>query len=170
MHNIFTIKKGRHTSSPLLFLQRFIPNFCKAFHFTVEFDKACLYHLDGADTLDINKLFGIGNGINHHNNSVRIGWRCVDNQNIELVTYLYINKIRQEEIILSVIKPEEKVMCQILFIDKQVIITTTSINVTKTAVLDVKKQLFGFLLWPYFGGNNTAPREMKIELKFNHMF
>lgn len=169
-NKIFTIKKGRHYSSPFFFLKRFLPSFKKSFHFTVEFDQACLYQLSGEDQLDINKLFGVGcNTIFHHKNSVRIGWRSTNNTDIELVSYLYVNSIRQEERILSVVKPYEKTMCQILFIDEQVIITTTDINHTKTEVLNIsKKQSWGFLLWPYFGGNKPAPHTLQIDLHFKH--
>jgi hypothetical protein len=38
-------------------------------------------------------------------------------------------------------------------------------SVKRIDVIKTKNSWFGYNLWPYFGGNKTAPHDMRIELK-----
>ncbi len=120
----FTIKKGSHYS----FRYGFIPHFGITFNDYIEkdiiFDQSCLYEFENdiyKDIYDINKLIGLSTAYSHHTQSARIGWRCIDNQNIELLTYSYDKGIRQESKLLGRVKPNEKFKVRIEIYDTKFI-------------------------------------------------
>ena len=165
----FTIKKGKHYSSPMFFIRRLLLAFTKTFEFTVEFNENCLYTLPASDKFDINKLFGVScNTLLLHKNSIRFGWRCVDNMYIQLVSYAYIDGVRIPEQIIKTINVNEKVSCKMIFVDDQVLLSVTDLTDVSTVGVNLnKEQTWGIFLWPYFGGNNPAPHEMKMQLNFS---
>lgn len=141
----------------------------------VYFFKNCVYKL--TENYDqINKLYGFSEGF-HHWNSARIGWRCMDGENIELLAYCYIDGHR---IIKPMIKckPESWVFCNIqsknskyvlkaLIPNKQSI--TVSIDKPKKLSIYSLFKLFIYKLYSYFGGKVAAPQDMNLYIIKLHM-
>lgn len=155
----FLIKQGKHYSGI-----HFGITFKNKIQFTAKFDISCLYDLKSNDDYDINKLFGFSTTYNHEKQSARVGWRCLDGENIELLTYTHTNHTRVTETVLGRIKPGVEFKCSIEDIETDYIYTFTGDGYTKT-VRDVKtkdKVLFKYLLWPFFGGNMPAPHDMVV--------
>jgi hypothetical protein len=136
----------------------------------VYFSKNCLYKLE--ENYDqVNKLFGFSEGF-HHWNSARIGWRCVDGENIELLAYCYVNKKRIIKPMLTC-KPETWVFFNIQnkgskYVLKALVPNNNSITVSvdkdkKAAIYGIFK-LFIYRLYPYFGGKIAAPHDMDLKI------
>jgi hypothetical protein len=120
------------------------------------------------DDLDLNKLAGIGYGTNHHNNSVRLSWvPDFDNQGmIKVFGYTYDEKKTGQKFAMSFIKSVrvgQTVSGKIESRDNGYFITVGDVTV-KMDNINVDPKLT-FKLYPYFGGNNTAPHDMTIELE-----
>lgn len=136
----YTIKKGKFYSG-----FRFFPLFGKqTMTLTFMFHESCLYYPAGVYD-QINKLGGMARGIDPHGDSIRLGWDS-DGEIIRLWRYDYRNGVRQEP-----------VMIKKILVNKEY---------TETIAFD-SKPWFGVRLYPYFGGQLPAPREMKIDLEFN---
>lgn len=134
----------------------------------VYFSSSCLYRLN--ENYDqINKLFGFSEGY-HHWNSARIGWRCTDGANIELLAYCYVDGVRISKTLLTC-KPDTWVFCNIQNQDSKYIFKAfNSKDKLRTAVVEKNSKwsfyslfkLFIYNLYPYFGGKIPAPRDMGI--------
>tara|TARA_R100001463_G_scaffold28613_4_gene65564 strand:- start:1826 stop:2431 length:606 start_codon:yes stop_codon:yes gene_type:complete len=134
----YTIKKGNHYSG-----KRFRPFFKKRkLIVNIAFHKGCRYK--GSDQLNeqINKAVGFGE-LNHHKNSTRLGWRYNSfNDNIDLFNYEYIN-------------------------GKRTIIYNKTVEFDKhykVILASSKPYWFGKYLFPYFGGKEPAPHNVKISV------
>jgi hypothetical protein len=142
--------------------------------------ESCLYNFDTVDDLDVNKLFGFSSTWNHKKQSARIGWRCIDGETFEIVTYSHENgKIDFEDIkVLGTVLPNQEFICSITeppyyrgdpnayyaFTFR----TPESNEIVLTKNMKSKSWFpFQYYLWPYFGGNRLAPQDMIIELKIN---
>ncbi len=131
--------------------------------FKVRFDNSAIYKsVDPQNQYDINKLYGFTEGQNPHENSARIGWSFNDAA-LRLYAYAYNSgqRLWQEicavsigETINCAIKPDGN---NYIFIvnDKQVILSRALTG--STAV--------GYQLFPYFGGDETAPQKVSIFIK-----
>ena len=134
----------------------------------VYFFPSCTYRL--SENYDqVNKLYGFSEGF-HHWNSARIGWRCVDGENIELLAYCYINGQRVIKPMIKC-KPETWVFCNIQNKNsKYVFKALTPNNQSITVSVDKDKKfsvynlfkLFMYKLYPYFGGKIAAPHDMSL--------
>ena len=134
----------------------------------VYFFPNCTYQL--SENYDqVNKLYGFSEGF-HHWNSARIGWRCIDGENIELLAYCYVNGKR---IIKPMIKckPDSWVFCNIQNKNSKYVLKALSPNNQSITVsIDKDKKfyiydlfkLFMYRLYPYFGGKIAAPHDMNL--------
>jgi len=165
----YTIKKGSHSSG-----FRFCPVISKKQEvMIVKFDWTCAYLIPGKDQKDWNKLFG-WSYLAHQNNSVRWGWRytplegvvprAVIPNGIQIAPYLHSQG--------SIIFPKEWIDvpigkeielgihdmndCFLFTADSQKIIVPYS---------GIKKFPIGYKLYPYFGGNQTAPHDVSVWMK-----
>lgn len=119
----------------------------------------------------VNKLFGFSEGF-HHWNSARIGWRCVDGENIELLAYCYINGQRIIKPMITC-KPGTWVFCNIQSKPSKYVLKALSPN-NQSITISVDKgkkwsiytffKLFIYKLFPYFGGKIAAPHDMEIRM------
>lgn len=114
------------------------------------------------DQKDTNKIFGISDSWHHHQHSIRIGWR--HNPDINQTTYCayYYRDGKHYTEDLGPLKVNEDIyVCieikkdyyKVTTIDKQVQIPRTS-------------KWFGprYFLFPYFGGQQVAPKQFKIKI------
>lgn len=159
--NSYKIEKGKHRSG-----YYFYPYFFKNKMIGVSyFDDSCLYHIEGNDKKDINKLVGFSVGY-HRNNSCRIGWRCMDNKVIELFIYVYNNGKRiYPSKYIGNIKPFEKIYFSIENVENYWVVNAKLGN-EQTKEYHIEKNInnfnIGYKLYPYFGGNKKAPHTMNI--------
>lgn len=156
------IKKDTH--SPIRF-PKFI--FGKTnLGYKIKFTESCRYNIGTEDQLDINKLYGIGYFPNHHINSVRFGWRYVaDYDAIQIMAYWYVNKERKwDHICFITLEKEYTYLLTISDVHKLEVYDESSI-VGNYEIKDVKQKNCGYLLGAYFGGNQKAPHDIKIEME-----
>jgi hypothetical protein len=134
----------------------------------VLFTSSCVYTSDEILYMSSwNKLFGFSIG-HHHKNSVRVGWRHVEDiteQTIQLCLYTYQNGKR----IIS--KETIKVSINIFYYIKierdgsRVSLYVKQGDTTSTIELDFIKPKFiefNYNLRTYFGGEDPAPRDVEI--------
>jgi hypothetical protein len=163
---IYRIPLGKHYARPWRFAIWWNR---QQFGWKVIFTDSCRYDLQNDDQLDTNKLCGVGYfpGF-HHKDSARFGWRYNTATGlIELLAYCYVSKER-------IIKPIAT--CEIGKVYELEL--HTGDNLYSLSVWDPEGERFaGYVsvkyshmkklqygLWPYFGGNQEAPREIKIQL------
>lgn len=160
---IFKIKKGNHFSNFNLF--SFIFLIKDQLNFKCTFDENCIYPNINKDSYDLNKLIGLSDNWTHMNDSVRIGWRCVNNKNIELHLFTHVNgKIISDYI--ATVNPNEEFIGHLYIIDNvycaDIIINNK--RYSKCLTRESNWKFLRYLLKPYFGGNNKAPNDMKIKI------
>lgn len=161
------IKKGKHKSS----FSRFTPHInCKTLVYQVSFTSSCKYNI-GKDQDDINKLFGLSFGF-HHKNSARIGWRWNNKTNrIELLAYVYrkgkrVNEWDENIIISNNIELNEEIILELLVTRESYLFSVDTYSGIKSIELKHEKLCkLGYELYPYFGGNQTAPHNIEILLE-----
>ena len=164
----YIIEKGKHSAKGW----NVGITLSKKIEFRCKFDSSCLYgDIGDGDNYDINKLFGFSTTWFHHKQSGRVGWRCIDGKHIEILTYSYNDGVREnkESDILGVVEPDELFFCTIEDTEKEYVYTFQKGFDTNVVTKWDKKQkdwfLFHYLLYPYFGGNKTAPHTMRIQLE-----
>jgi hypothetical protein len=161
----FKIKKGKHYCDQFLYKLLNLFNFNKKIEYIVKFDSSCIYELNKEDQLDINKLFGFSSGFSHHQNSVRFGWNYIEGK-IVLYAYCYDDGKRIKSYICRVDVVDE-IKLTIFVENDAYVFEVQKLKLgsrSKVKMYKTKKFLFGYNLWPYFGGNNVAPHEMSIQM------
>lgn len=186
--NIFTeyiIEKNNHYSydNADLFRWRRKFDFTVANELTFQcvFGRGCNHQpIKGEDKYDINKLYGVSFSLDPRDNSIRIGWRY-DEEKAKIKIYVYAHYDRSTIIKeLGEVRLGERFLCSLDFIktvdsdglnrvlcslhkyNEQQRLESTSTFTSKARFnrLGVK-----FKLYPYFGGNQVAPNDMKILIK-----
>jgi len=161
----FTINEGNHYSLVNIF-SRIIPTFSNHFSKVVRFNQSCIYDLQSNDNYDINKLFGVSRGALIHKDSVRFGWRCLDNSTIEIVSYVYVSGVRLPEVVFYSVRPHQKVVCKIDILNDVYVMSVILDEDNRKTIYIPHGEIssWGFKSWPFFGGNKPAPHEMLIKM------
>ncbi len=157
----YTIQAGQHFSDNSIFKIVSLSEM----KFTVQFDSTAIYTTaDSLNQYDINKLYGFSDGDNHHLNSARIGWSWNKNA-LRLYAYTYYNGVRATEEICT-IAIGIPVACEIKVTADEYIfkVNTTTVPMPRFIKNSVAK---GYMLFPYFGGDETAPGTIRIFIKEN---
>jgi hypothetical protein len=132
--------------------------------FTVRFDSSCIYRTQKAENQsDINKLYGFAdNGALHQQFSARFGWRWSENA-LRLFAYTYNNGERASKE-LAAIPVGKEVHCTIKVNGEWYIFTVDEKqeSMLRQSTTPTAK---GYQLYPYFGGDETAPHEMRILIR-----
>jgi hypothetical protein len=153
--NVYKIRGGEHRS-----MNRVV-TVGDRLSYQVIFDRSCLYEFDDEDRYDINKLFGMSDGLTHSNNSCRFGWRS-KGDSIEIMVYI---KSEGKMVIESIGKVGVGDINEYeLSIEGSVY--RYRIN-TSIYVIDRVSKYEGirYHLFPYFGGNKVAPHDMIIKMR-----
>jgi hypothetical protein len=132
--------------------------------FTVKFDNSAIYQTtDPANQEDINKLYGFSdNNSAHQDFSARFGWNWA-RDSLRLYAYVYNNAIRESQEIASIV-PGSEYNCSIKVADTLYVFMLNEKAVSmKRASTTLKSQ--GYKLYPYFGGNETAPHDIFIWIR-----
>jgi len=162
MGKIYTIKKNNHSSGFHLGL-----TFKNSIKFSARFLDGCLYKIDDNDKYDINKLFGFSTSYFHHKNSARLGWRCNDENSIDLFAYVYVNSKRVDgHIYICTVELHDEFECEIIDTESSFVFKVKTEFEDHFHLINIEKKwdwfLFHYYLYPYFGGNKTAPHDMKM--------
>ncbi len=158
-YEVFVISKNTHGSfDGVQFLQS------KTLRFTAVFDESAVYTSDTEENQhDVNKLLGFADcNSHHHKHSARFGWRWLEDQ-LEILAYSYVNGER-------IIKPVGFVGINESN-DYRITLTKDEYEfqlgsfpvVTVDRESDCEKGAY-YMLFPYFGGNETAPHDITIKI------
>lgn len=132
--------------------------------FNVIFDSSAIYNNLDEDEEDVNKLYGMSDcGMMHHMNSARIGWRWFKN-NLQLFAYSYCNGKRTIEKI-GDFPINKELSCAIYCLKDEYLFKVNDKTVSTKRSCNFNEH---YLLYPYFGGNNTAPHRIKIKIAHLH--
>ncbi|WP_421871169.1 hypothetical protein [Marinoscillum sp.] len=156
---LYTIPKGKHYSSyKAEFLQSDI------LRFEVAFDESAIYTTETEENQwDTNKLLGFADcNSHHHENSVRFGWRWLDGK-IDILAYCYVNGERIIEQIGST-QPNHTNSYEIRLTDTEYQLTMDdkTISIARSKPCDTGSY---YMLFPYFGGDETAPHDITISIR-----
>ena len=121
------------------------------------------------DDGDLNKLTGISYGLNDHSNSVRLTWvpDFTVNGKIDIYGYTYDKKSTDpkfEALYINSVQVGQSCDGCIEVLDKKYKITVNGVS-KEMANVHPDSSLC-FRLFPYFGGNNTAPQDMLIDIDY----
>ncbi|MFT2007706.1 hypothetical protein ACMA1I_03455 [Pontibacter sp. 13R65] len=131
--------------------------------FEATFDSTAIYtSIDPANQGDINKLYGFSDcGSLHQSNSARFGWRWYNNK-LEIHAYTYYNGTRKSALI-STVALGQTYTYELERQEGRYVFKVNGEQVTlPRACYD---QADGYMLYPYFGGDEVAPHDIKIVVK-----
>jgi hypothetical protein len=156
--NTYIIPAGNHFTSNNFGLVQ-----SNKLKFLAKFDESAKYAtINPTNQADINKLYGFSDcSTDHQSNSARFGWRWYNNR-LEILAYTYVNQTRIEKFITAV---------ELSKAYEYELEATDSTYVFKLngQTIEMKRGCSGnsdkYKLFPYFGGDETAPHAIKIEIK-----
>lgn len=135
--------------------------------FTARFDSSAIYQTaDPVNQYDINKLYGFSdNNYDHHQYSARFGWRWSDGA-LRLFAYVY-NEGVMESSELTAVAIGADIRCAIVVLPGRYVfvVNGTAWTMPRKATTPAGS---GYRLYPYFGGDETAPHEITIRIKPGH--
>jgi hypothetical protein len=157
-YKTYTIKKGKHRSG-----YRFSQTKSNHIEFFVLFDESAEYtSKDSVNQYDVNKLFGLSDcGTNHMENSIRFGWRWINDQ-LQLLWFKHEEgKFTFEP--LRYIDINQPYKCSIELTEDYYIlgIEGTYFYIDRPCSQNFTR----YYLYPYFGGDETAPHDITIRIK-----
>jgi hypothetical protein len=130
------------------------------------FDFSAKYELGGEDQYDTNKLFGISFG-SVHENSARFGWRFdKDRSRFVLSAYCYIDRQRIMADVADCFAGRTY-ECLIQVTREHYLFTVIKDSGNESGTIAIKKfhnKKIGWLLGCFFGGNQSAPNNMRVEI------
>ena len=106
----------------------------------------------------VNKILGLSNGIFHMKHSIRLGWMCEDG---EIVLYAYAHVGKTDNHIAKKICMVEKGWhsCKIWIHGSFYHIQVDGVGTTVTDKFNSK---IHYLLYPFFGGRDNAPHDVRF--------
>ena len=156
----YTIKQGQQFCDK----SNYVPISTNDLKFAVKFDSSAIYQTQNPSNQgDINKLYGFSdNNKNHHEFSARFGWRWKNN-NLEIFGYIYNNGIvSSQKIANATIGVEHN--CSIKVTANSYVFSFNENNLTMPRNSTTSTAL-GYKLFPYFGGDEMAPKDIRIWIK-----
>ncbi|WP_207491538.1 hypothetical protein [Aridibaculum aurantiacum] len=156
----YTIASGQHNSDKNGYAQVHYDEQ----KFVVKFDSSAIYTtVSSLNQKDVNKLFGFSdNNGSHHQFSARFGWRWSNNA-LRLFAYVYNNgALSIHE--MGTVAIGAEVNCSIRVTSKEYIFTMGDKVQTMPRNSTTPKGS-GYKLYPYFGGDETAPHTISIWIK-----
>lgn len=156
----YTIPKGQHYADQ----NTYQPVEYNELKFTARFDSSSIYETtDPSNQEDINKLYGFSDNNNEHEEfSARFGWNWARNA-LRLYAYVYNNSERTSREITS-LQIGTEYTCSIEVSGDHYIFSANDTTVTMPRS-STTPEGDGYKLFPYFGGDETAPHEVDIWIK-----
>ena len=132
--------------------------------FVVKFDSSAVYQTKLPENqYDINKLYGFSdNDSDHHQYSARFGWGWSGNF-LRLFAYVY-NKGAVTSKELTVIPIGKEINCSIQVTSSSYLFTVGGVT-ERLPRMAAAARGKGYQLYPYFGGDETAPHDIHIWIK-----
>ena len=156
----YLIKKGKHAAEG----NHFNILSTNEINCEVVFDSSALYlSANGANQEDVNKLTGFSDcNDNHQRNSARIGWSW-NGRAVALYAYAYVNNERMIKT-LSAVPLHKAVTCSVRAEGGQYYFSTGTVTDS------IPRHCAGYSgsrykLYPYFGGDETAPHDITIRIR-----
>ena len=159
-YRYYVIPKGKHDGS---FKMQSLQS--HKLQFNAMFDQTAIYESQiPVNQHDINKLMGFSDcNSHHHENSARFGWRWL-NDSLEIHAYVYNDGERSSEYI-GIVELNETFAYEIsMNRDYYVFSLEGSEPVHMERTNGCTKGLY-YMLFPYFGGNETAPHDILIKIQ-----
>jgi len=154
---LYTIKKGEHSSV-------YGPYFAGVYRVSCQviLDESCIYTISEENQCDTNKLFGLSDASNHSDHSARFGWRYYNNK-IEILTYVRRDGNFYFDVIGSA-NPNDTNYYSIEILPDvyRFRFNNTVSDVQRTSQYSGPR----YRLFPYFGGNEKAPQDIFIKIKY----
>ena len=134
--------------------------------FTARFDDSARYDLGNKNQDDINKLMGFSEANKtHHDYSIRFGWRYNQERDmVEIFGYQYQAGKRKFVSITNVPIGETVTYSIAMFENEFLMSVGSEARITMERGVEDKLGVY-YLLYPYFGGNETAPHDISIYIK-----
>ena len=157
---LYTIKKGEHYATSNVYRAVELSEL----NFVVRFDSSAIYKTNNeVNQYDINKLYGFSdNNQDHHHYSARFGWSWNENA-LRLYAYVYNGgKVLKQEMGVADIGKEISCAIQVEAETYHFTMNDAHLTLPRTSTTPLAK---GYLLYPYFGGDETAPHDIKIAIK-----
>jgi hypothetical protein len=156
----YTIRQGQHYCDE----NKFTSTSYSELNFIAKFDSTAIYsNVNPDNQLDINKLYGFSdNNSGHQQYSARFGWRWSDNA-LRLFGYVYNNGVRDSKELGTVAIGAEN-NCSIKVNAKSYVFSLNGI-VDSLPRASTTAKATGYKLYPYFGGDETAPHTIYIWIK-----
>jgi hypothetical protein len=156
----YKIPKGQHSADKSTFKKIETTSL----HFIVKFDSSAIYQTKTKENqYDINKLYGFSdNNGDHHQYSARFGWRWSDGA-LRLFAYVY-NEGKMSSKELTVVPIGAPIACSIKA-DSSNYVFTVNGKVETMPRMSKTPTAKGYMLYPYFGGDETAPHEVSVWIK-----
>ncbi|MEO9967842.1 MAG: hypothetical protein ABJF11_18765 [Reichenbachiella sp.] len=160
-YKVYKISQGTHT--PLI--PKVSSMQSETLMFNAIFDESAIYqNITEENQQDINKLMGFSDcNSMHHDNSARFGWRWFKDR-LEIHAYCYVNGERVTAYI-GTAEINEKVDYLLNVSDSQYsfqIGNEAPVIITRGDVCNIGVY---YMLYPYFGGDETAPHDISIQIR-----
>lgn len=155
----YVIHKNRHYTP-----QRYLVlplNFKKTLTRKVTFSYPCWYKKINNDSMDYNKLFGMGT-FDNHITSGRLAWRPDFERPgyINIYTYVYENQARLKSYKIGSVKTGDENIMSVGMVDNGYIFKVNG----NSRLIKCERPRGYMRQHPYFGGDNEAPHDMYIIL------
>jgi len=167
----YFIKKGNHYCTMSIFEKIGAIGWKKKSHAVkFRFQSECYWAPPrNSDDNDLNKLTGMAFGLNVHGNSVRLTWvPDFDHPGmIKIFGYTYDEKASDPKFTyreITSVQVGQTNEARIESLGYEYRITVNGVSVRMTNVHGDPNVCMR--LYPYFGGNNTAPNDMTIEIEY----
>lgn len=151
---VYKIPKGEHYSIPRL--TETLDESKLSFNVVFNETDTCNSHSS------INKLYGFTDCTSVEKNSARIGWRWY-NQRLELFSYVHCNYSIEYTYITS-ISLNQATACSITIQDNNYLFCVNNICIIQRRCSTCNVGVY-YMLQPYFGGTDVAPRDIFIKIK-----
>lgn len=156
----YVIKKGNH------YCEQNQPEFINtpAIAAMVTFDSSAIYTTtDLFNQGDVNKLIGFSDcESQHHQNSARLGWSW-NGKEVVMYAYVYANGVRIIKT-LGAVSLQEAFACSVIA-EKNTYYFKAAAYTDSIPRYCGTNSGYRYKLLPYFGGDETAPHEIRISIK-----
>jgi hypothetical protein len=129
----------------------------------VQFDSSAIYEtVDKSNQADVNKLIGFSDcGSGHQQNSARIGWSWTA-KGLMLYAYAYVNGQRMIKDLL-IVSLNAPIHCSLTASGKYYQYNINGFTDSLPRYCDNYSGM-RYKLFPYFGGDETAPHDVRIKI------
>jgi|TARA_B100001093_G_C26489326_1_gene868354 hypothetical protein len=155
----YVIKEGNHSSRTSYKTTK-----TNCLQFQAIFDESAIYQsIDSNNQYDINKLYGLSDCKDHHiKTSIRLGWRWL-NDSLELHWFQHVNNNFSFDRI-TTINLNTIVNFSITFDNNYYYVSVDNDTITIDRPCN-NQSIRKYYLYPYFGGDEKAPHDIKIKIK-----